>query len=140
LNLPFLLETAAYDLCTLLERVATSDPGPVHDALLEVFLDVDREPDSSEQEASLRGVRKAQLKLATWYLESGDVERARRIFDDMRAEPISRLVSIRGELEAVLEPDYWEVSDRGVHFDWMPIERRRRLAEFFSWFNSDEMR
>lgn len=133
-KLPFLLETAAYDLCTLLEA-AHARGAPCHDALLDIFLELDREPDGGEnQEASLRGVRKAQIKLATHYLSRGDQDRARRIFEDMRHEPAHRLASIRAELEEIVDPEFWEVSDRGSNFDWLPPERRALLPTFFGWF------
>jgi hypothetical protein len=133
-NLAFLLETAAYDLCALLER-ASAGSAPMQDRLLGVLLDVDREPEGGRaQEASLRGVRKAQVKLATHYLATGDEPRARRIFDDMRRETGDRLRSIRAELEKVEVAEYWEVSDRGANFEYLPPERRACLATFFGWF------
>ena len=42
----------------------------------------------------LLGVRKAQVKLALHYLESGQTDRARAIADDMRGEPSERLQRI----------------------------------------------
>jgi hypothetical protein len=135
-QLGFILETAAYDLCALLER-AHAREAPCHDALLDLFLDVDREPEGGRiQEASLRGVRKAQVKLATYYLNAGAQEPARRIFEDMHAEQVSRLRSIRDELLAVDDAEYWEVVDRGINFDYLPAPRRAQLATFFSWFPS----
>lgn len=134
-QLPFILETAAYDLCTLLEVTALRDH-PCHDALLEIFLELDREPDGgSLQEASLRGVRKAQLKLATFYLLHGRESLARRIFDDMKHELPSRLASIRHDLEQTQEPEFWEVSDRPVNFDWLAPDQRAQLDVFFAWFD-----
>lgn len=136
MKLAFLLETAAYDLCSLLERAVDED-AQAHDDLLAIFLDVDREPDpdANAQEASLRGVRKAQIKLATHYLVRGDEGHARRIFDDMRSEKPERLLSIRHELERVSEAEYWEVSDRGINFEYLAPERRAMLDTFFGWFD-----
>ena len=138
MQLAFLLETAAYDLCSLLERTSGSDAA-THEALLAIFLELDREPDAdaTHQEASLRGVRKAQIKLATHYLLTHRVDLARRIFDDMHSEKPERLRSIRAELEKVQDAEYWEVSDRGINFEWLPPDRRATLAVFFGWF--DEM-
>jgi hypothetical protein len=133
-NLPFLQETAAYDLGALLEIAASRQSG-CHDPLLSIFLEIDREPEEGgAQEASLRGVRKAQAKLAAFYLSRGDTEYARRIFDDMRREPDERLRSIYGELSHIQEPEYWEVSDRGINFDWLPEDQRAHLDTFFGWF------
>ena len=106
-----------------------------HDALLSVFLDVDREPEGGKaQETSLRGVRKAQIKLATHYLVRGLEAPARRIYEDMRTEPVDRLQQIRGELESVTSAEFWEVSDRGINFEYLEPERRAQISTFFSWF------
>lgn len=135
LKLSFVLETVAYDLGTLIEAVHAAG-APEHDALLALFLDVDREPDADAgQESALRGVRKAQVKLATWYLSVHEVERARRIHQDMRAESPARLAGIRADLEGTVEREFWEISDRGVNFDWLAPDRRAHLAAFFSWFD-----
>jgi hypothetical protein len=133
-RLGFVLETVAYDLCALVEHAWTSG-APEHEALLTILLDVDREPDGAAvQEASLRGVRKAQVKLATAYLSRGEEALARRIQRDMLAEDPARLRSIREELEAPRERLYWEISDRGVDFDWLDEARRAQLPVFFGWF------
>jgi len=135
MNTGFILETAAYDLCSLLERVHERGAGCHDQMLVGIFLELDREPEGGKtQEASLRGVRKAQIKLATHYLVHDDKASARLIFQDMRGERRERIQSIRAELEAVTEPEYWEVSDRGINFEWLPPERRAVLARFFSWF------
>ena len=86
------------------------------------------------QEASLRGVRKAQLKLATYYLQVGAEDMARRVWEDMRDENADRLGSIRDELLAVQSKDFWEISDRGGNFDYLPPARKELLRVFFGWF------
>lgn len=131
-QIPFLLETAAHDLCVLIERTHLLGAA-CQDDLLTVLLDVDREPDGTRaQETSLRGVRRAQVKLATWYLHHERKDLAGRIAQDLRAESPKRLAAIRADLEKVTEEEFHEVSDRGVHFDWLPPERRALLADFFA--------
>ena len=132
-KLPFILETAAYDLCSLNELAYERD-SPAARELLRIFLQVDRESESEVQETSLRGVRKAQIKLATFYLLKGDEELAREVFRDMHGESPERLASIRNELLAVRSSEFWEISDRGVNFDYLPPKRKRRMLEFFGWF------
>jgi hypothetical protein len=132
-QLPFILETVAYDLCGLNE-VAHERKLPLMDELLDIFLRVDKEGSGEAHEASLRGVRKAQVKLATYYLLHGDEPRARRVYDDMAHESAQRLSSIRDELLAVRSSEYWEVIDRGVNFDYLPPERKEKLEQFFAWF------
>ena len=65
--LAVLTETVAYDLCSLNE-IAYDVGADARDELLRIFLDVDKEAEVPQQESSLRGVRKAQVKLAPYYL------------------------------------------------------------------------
>lgn len=132
-KLPFILETAAYDLCALNELAYEQD-SPCARELLRIFLQVDRESESEVQETSLRGVRKAQVKLATFYLMKGEETLAREVFEDMSSERPERLASIRNELLAIESPEFWEISDRGVNFDYLPPKRKRRMLQFFGWF------
>jgi hypothetical protein len=67
IGLAFVTETAAYDMCALCE-LASAYEAACHDRLLAVFLEIDREPETQAQESALRGVRKAQAKLASYYL------------------------------------------------------------------------
>lgn len=137
-GLPFVLETTAYDLCTLNE-IAFDLNAPCQRELLAVFLDVDKEAEEGhEYEASLRGVRKAQVKLATYYLTHGAEELARAIYEDMKGELPARLASIREELAGITSKEFWEVSDRGGNFDYLEPERRAVLPIFFRWFSTSE--
>jgi hypothetical protein len=81
------------------------------------------------------GVRKAQVKLAAFYLSQGAEAKARLIAKDMEAEPADRLSAIRRALESVTSKDFWEITDRGRTFEFMPENQRSRLAEFFGWLN-----
>ena len=130
---PFLLEAVAYDLARLVER-AVEAGRPDAAALLDLFLQVDREPESAEQEERLRGVRRAQVQLATFFLARDDEPSARRIFEDMKQERPERLAAVRQELLAEERAQYWEFTDRGVNFSYLPPERRAHLPRFFSWF------
>ena len=86
------------------------------------------------QEASLRGVRKAQVKLATAYLVDGADDLARLVWEDMRDETADRLGSIRDELLSIETKDFWEISDRGGNFDYLSPARKDKLRVFFGWF------
>jgi len=138
MGLGFITETAAYDLSDLCARA--SDTGAAcHDRLLATFLDIDKEPETPADERALRGVRKAQVKLATHYLARGMEPRARAIFDDMAHETPERLSSIRDELLSITAKDFWEVVDRGTNFDYLDDARKERLREFFGWFGRLEL-
>jgi hypothetical protein len=132
-KLPFILETVAYDLCTLTEfafDAGSSCTAP----LLRIMLQVDKEGESESQETALRGVRKAQLKLASYFLLRDNETLAREVFQDMKDERPERLASIRDELLNVHSREFWEVSDRGVNFDYLSGERKNCLLSFFEWF------
>jgi hypothetical protein len=129
----FVTETVAYDLCALCE-VASGRRAACHDRLLAIFLQIDKEPENQAEERALRGVRKAQAKLASYYLMLGDAARARAIFEDMADESAERLRSIRDEMLAITSKDFWEVVDRGTNFDYVPDARKEKLRQFFSEF------
>jgi hypothetical protein len=135
-DLGFVLETAAYDLCRLNE-LAFDLKAPERRELLRIFLQVDKEGEGGARDASLRGVRKAQVRLATYYLLHGDESAAREVFNDMRNEKAPRLASIRDEMLAIHSADFWEVTDRGTNFDYIAPERKQRLLEFFAWFGDE---
>ena len=129
----FLLEAVAYDLARLVER-AVEAGRPEAAPLLDLFLQVDREPESPEQEERLRNVRRAQVQLATFFLARGDEPSARRIFEDMKDERPERLAAVRAELETEERSQYWEFTDRGENFAYLMPARRAHLARFFGWF------
>jgi hypothetical protein len=132
MKLTFVTETVAYDVSALCQ--AAHDLGsPVETAMLGLFLELDRELRSSSQESALLGVRKAQVKLAAYYLAHGEEQKARIIADDMAKEPRERLLTIRRALEAVKTKDFWEIIDRGRNFEYMPEAQREKLAPFFAW-------
>lgn len=131
MSLPFVTETVAYDVCALVE-VAHELKLAEEGALLSAFLDLDRTGDERTQEQALKGVRKAQVKLAAYYLSVGEHDKAQRIREDMAHEPRERLRAIRDELERVKSKDFWEIIDRGRNFEYMPAEQKARMREFFA--------
>lgn len=139
MGLAFLTETVAFDLCVVNE-LAYDLHAPARDDLLRLFLEVDKEAEVEQQESSLRGVRKAQVKLATYYLQRGERALARKIFRDMREERPDRLRSIREELLAVTTNEFWEINDRGGVFEYIDPERRQYIHRFFEWFPQPAMR
>jgi hypothetical protein len=79
------------------------------------------------------GVRKAQVKLAAYYILTHQKDLARSIANDMREEPLERLRQVRRQLENVADKDFWEITDRGRNFEYLPPKQRACLAEYFSW-------
>jgi predicted membrane protein DUF2254 len=137
MQLPFVTETVAYDIGTLCEVAHTLDIDE-QDELLELFLDLDRSTARRNQERALKGVRKAQVKLAAYYLMHDDREKARLIYRDMEDDPPDRLAAIRDELERVETKDFWEIIDRGRNFEFMPDAQKEAMRRFFTWFEGHE--
>jgi Predicted membrane protein (DUF2254) len=134
LKLDFVTETVAYDISAL-AQLANDIGSAAETAILNEFLELDRPPFVRGQERALIGVRKAQVKLAAYYLASGQEDRARAIANDMRGEPRERLLTILLDLSDVENKDYWEIIDRGQNFEYMPAEQRAELPRFFRWLD-----
>lgn len=134
MNLTFVTETVAYDMASLCEH-AHELRAPEEERMLQEFLDLDQPLRTRSQEKALLGVRKAQAKLAAYYLARGEEAKARHISRDMQAEPPERLLAIRRSLESVTTKDFWEITDRGRNFEYMPPEQRVHLATFFEWLD-----
>jgi hypothetical protein len=131
-TLTFVTETVAYDVSTLCE-IAHELAAPEEEAMLKEFLELDRPLLVRSQEKGLLGVRKAQVKLACYYMLNGDETKARTIARDMENEPKQRLEAIFQELENVTSKDFWEIIDRGRNFEFMAPEQRAQMGVFFGW-------
>jgi hypothetical protein len=137
MKLTFVTETVAYDVSSLCE--VANQVGAKEEALmLGEFLELDQPLLAQSQEKGLLGVRKAQVKLASYYLLTGQEAKARTICRDMEGEPRERLLTIRQQLESVTSKDFWEIIDRGRNFEFMPPEQRECMKVFFSWLRLGE--
>jgi len=127
MKLTFVTETVAYDvsaLCQYAHELGTKE----QKAMLDAFLDLDR-----PLRTKSLGVRKAQVKLAAYYIALGEEQKARLVSRDMESEPPDRLLAIKSALESVTSKDFWEIIDRGRNFEYMPPKQREALATFFGW-------
>jgi hypothetical protein len=130
MQLGFVTETVAYDVSALCE-LAHTQKREVDTRLLDMFLDLDQPIRLKKQETGLQGIRKAQLKLACYYLSVGAEERAKKIAADMATEDRTRLQSIREQLSKVESKEFWEVTDRGGNFEYMPPKQKEQMDRFF---------
>jgi Predicted membrane protein (DUF2254) len=135
MKLPFVTETVAYDVGAICQ-LASELKLPEEEGILAEFLELDRPSPERGQDQALKGVRKAQVKLAAYYLDVGEEGKARRIQEDMAAEPRERLRAIRDELERVETKDFWEIIDRGRNFEFMPPSQKAAMRRFFEWFTN----
>jgi len=130
MQLGFVTETVAYDVSALCEY-AHSQGRDLDVKMLEMFLELDQPLRVKKQESGLQGVRKAQIKLACYYLAVGAEDRARQIAADMVGEDRERLKSIREQLTKVETKEFWEIIDRGRNFEYMPPKQKEQMDRFF---------
>lgn len=136
LKLTFVTETIAHDVCRICQH-ALDVGSPVERELLAEFLELDRPLGPRAEEKGLLGVRKAQTMLAAHCIVAGAEDRARLIASDLASEPRERLRAIRDELKRVTTKDFWEITDRGRNFEYMPPAERASLDLFFTWLGVD---
>lgn len=125
LGLPFIFEVAAFDFATLIEKSLTDSPTET-DPMLEGFLEIGRECQLSSDYWA--GIRRTEVQLATCFLEIGDIERAKQIASHMRGEQ-RQLEPVLQALEKESRAQYWEFTDRGINFSYLPPERRTLVRE-----------
>lgn len=127
MGIPFLLEVAAEDVAELTVACIEKDP-ELLDYLIGLLLDLDHEVQDEDDEERLLGVRRAQLKLAAKLLECGETERADRICQDLSGETEERKRQLITILESEERGEYWEFTDRGVNFTYLPPELKKHLG------------
>jgi len=132
LQLGFVTETVAYDVSALCELAHTQNRDDLDDKMLAMFLELDQPLRLRRQESGLQGIRKAQIKLACYYLATGAEDRATRIAADMAGEDRDRLRSIHEQLLRVESKEFWEIIDRGRNFEYMPPRQKEQMARFFA--------
>jgi hypothetical protein len=128
-ELHFVTETVAYDLAELTEY-AHRNGFRAEDQILAQLLELDGPARNRPQERALRGIRKAQVKLATYYLSVGAEAQARTIAADMAGESSELLRSLCDELGRATSPHFWEIVDRGRNFEYLPQVQRAQLPAF----------
>lgn len=136
MQLGFVTETVAYDVSALCEFAHGGGPGvdgaaALDEDMLALLLELDQPLRAKRQESALQGIRKAQVKLACYYLAQGEDARALRIASDMAGEEPARLAAIREQLLAVDSKEFWEIIDRGRNFEYMPPPHRAELPRFY---------
>jgi len=137
MQLGFVTETVAWDVAALCEFAHAAGgkgaiPADLDDKMLAMFLELDQPLRLKRQESGLQGIRKAQVKLACYYLAAGADDRAKKIALDMEGEDRARLATIREQLAKVESKEFWEIIDRGRNFEFMPSKQRAQMDRFFA--------
>jgi hypothetical protein len=136
MQLGFVTETVAYDVSALCEFAHSTRGAGLDEQMLAMFLDLDQPLRLKRQESGLQGIRKAQIKLACYYLAAGAEDRAVKIAADMAGEDRERLRSIREQLTRVESKEFWEIIDRGRNFEYMPPRQKDQMDRFFAMLDT----
>ena len=136
MQLGFVTETVAYDVSALCEFAHTQNGIGLDERMLAMFLELDQPLRLKRQESGLQGIRKAQIKLACYYLASGADDRAVRIAADMAGEDRDRLRAIREQLSRVESKEFWEIIDRGRNVEYMPPRQKDQMGRFFAMLDT----
>ncbi len=128
----FLCETFGFDL-GVLAQLSCALQAETTEAILQVLLRLDQDPESEQQEATLRGIRKTQVRLAAYFLSCNREDWARLIYQDMQHEPLARLQIIRQELLST-PAEFWEFTDRGENFYYLEPALQPYAEQFLGWF------
>ncbi len=128
----FLSETFGFDLGQL-AQLSCDLHSTTTEAIVQILLRLDQDPESEQQETTLRGIRKTQVRLAAYFLSCGREDLAQLIYWDMHHEPPLRLQTIRQELQSA-SAEFWEFTDRGENFYYLDSTLQPYADQFFSWF------
>lgn len=131
MGLAFVTVTVAHDVRAMCEHLYDEPQGCDVGVLVRLLLTLDQASENRRQETALLGVRRAQAILGAFLLSRQEQALAQAIREDMQHEPQGRLVQVRDEILGVQSNVFWEITDRGVNFDYIEPERRPYLEAFF---------
>ncbi len=133
----FILMVSAYDIGFLLKKAFI---GKVKNfvKLLEVFLSFDDVFSNRGHPVASAGVRKAQLIFAA-YLFSNQasphlMQNIIQVFK--KQETYRSITELKNQLLGIKNKKFWEVTDRGINFEYMNEEQKESLKKFFAEYIS----
>ncbi|HSR12557.1 MAG TPA: hypothetical protein VLS90_14040, partial [Thermodesulfobacteriota bacterium] len=124
-GLPFVVETVAHDLATLVQKAWTAGC-PGREGLLERLLQFD-----AAGEGAIPGVKKACALLAGHFLVCGEKKAAELIAESFRKLSPAQVARVRDELSQVTRQRYWEISERRMNMHFAPPQQQAKVREFF---------
>ena len=127
----FLLETASFDLMTLIGQTVSTAPA-LAEPLIDVASSFELGQPSGTEKTSTSGLVRIKIQLACLLMARGFDDLAMLLIDCLTNEDDSLLTAIRNELIAESRPDYWELIDRGISFLYLPSEQRPMLEPLFA--------
>ena len=106
--------------------------------MLEVFLSFDDVFSSQSHPIAKAGVRKAQLifvaYLCSHKADPNLIKTIVRVFEEQ--ETYHSITELKNQLLVVKNKKFWEVTDRGINFEYMNEEQKKSLQNFFKRYIS----
>ena len=124
----FVAETVAYDL-RVLNQVAYEQEWPRASDVLAAYLALAESLQSGGYRQAVAGVHKMYLGLGAFYLSKGADALAEQLRVVLRRVEPESLARLGAELLSVTEPEFWEITDRGVNFYYLEPQVRASLRE-----------
>ncbi len=121
-QLNFVVDAVAHDLGTLVRR-AWETGAANRQTLLDRFL-------RYGAQHPLRGVRRAQAILASYFLLTEQTEAAQLVRKNLADLDQASLQTLKDQLLSVKREQYWEINERRAHMDYVPEPQREKLKEF----------
>ena len=131
----FLLETASFDLMTLIGQTASTAP-ELAEPLIRIASTFELGPPSGTDKTNTSGLMRIKIQLACLLMAKGFDNLAIPLIDRLADEDDSLLAAIRDDLIAESRPHYWELIDRGINFLYLPSEQRVMLEPLFAKINA----
>jgi len=131
IGLPFVTVIIAHDFREMCQGALSSQTVLIT-PVLEQFLKIDEQPEHKMKGEVLSGVRRSQAMLGAFLVHKGRPDLAKKIQDSLSLESRARLQAVVQGIESVTERGFWEISDRGINFDYLDMEIRESLAPFFA--------
>lgn len=136
-NQPFILEVAAFDLASLIKHAHKHSPATL-EGMMSEFLELDQQIRFEADEESLLGVRRAQMQVASYFLEQGEDKLVGAIVDDLKLERSDRLQRIANHLQKEDQEMFWEFTPRGINFNYLEPEMRPYLDKLMELIRNAE--
>lgn len=136
-----IFDTICYDIRKINERALKVETrnfkvpmqGSLSNDLLQTFLGLYRRVDAHKYATQWRALVKHYLSLASFYLCHGQEVYARRVVDVIEDTPPDTVKELQQEILNVSEPLFWEISDRIINFNFIPLDQRQSLIEITRW-------
>ncbi|PCI27516.1 MAG: hypothetical protein COB67_08390 [SAR324 cluster bacterium] len=129
----FILYNAAFDLGGMVATAYDKKMKNIKD-LLFIFMQLEDTVDKKKDWLALMGVRKSQLILAAYLFSKGEETLVRIVVEDLKNESFDNLIKWRDMLLSLKDKKFWEITDRGINFEYIDEEQKKSLELFYKTY------